>query len=98
METKTESAEVLYADERIVTIDAADIADLAGAAAVNPRRRIRVCAHRSVDDRLHEMVIVHTKDTYVRPHKHLGKAESFHVIEGEVDVVVFDEHGAVDEV
>ena len=43
MQTKTESAEVLYADDRIVTIDAADIADLTGAAAVNPRRRIRVC-------------------------------------------------------
>jgi cupin fold WbuC family metalloprotein len=98
MRTKTESAEVLYAEERIVTVDAAAIATLAEAANRNPRRRIRLCAHRGVDDRLHEMLIVHAKDAYVRPHKHLGKAESFHVIEGEVDVVVFDEHGAVDEV
>jgi len=95
MRTKTESAEVLYADDRIVTVDSAGIADLKRAAENNERRRIRLCTHRRVDDRLHEMVIVHALDTYVRPHKHLGKSESFHVIEGDVDVVLFDDDGGV---
>ena len=98
MRTKTESAEVLYADERIVTVDAATIAEMKRGAEHNERRRIRLCAHRGVDDRLHEMLIVHAIGTYVRPHKHVGKSESFHVIEGEVDVVIFDEHGAVADV
>jgi cupin fold WbuC family metalloprotein len=98
MHTKAESAEVLYADERIVTVDAAGISEMRLAADKNDRRRIRLCAHRSVEDPLHEMLIVHAKDTYVRPHKHLGKSESFHVIEGEADVVMFDDHGNVTDV
>jgi cupin fold WbuC family metalloprotein len=98
MRTRTESAEVLYADERIVTVDSAAIDEMKRAAESNERRRIRLCAHRSVDDRLHEMVIVHAFDTYVRPHKHVGKSESFHVIDGEVDVVIFSEEGDVADV
>jgi cupin fold WbuC family metalloprotein len=98
MRTRTESAEVLYAGDPIVTVDAADIAAMKRAAESNPRRRVRLCAHRSTDDSLHEMLIVHTRDTYVRPHRHFGKSESFHVIEGDVDVVIFDEDGAVADV
>ena len=68
---------------------------LAEQARENERRRMRLCAHRSSDDALHEMLIVHTPETYVRPHKHLAKSESFHVIEGEADVVLFDEEGRI---
>jgi len=93
-----ESAEVLYADDPIVSVDAAAIDVLKRAALMNPRRRIRLCAHRDTGDGLHEMLIVHTRDTYVRPHLHVGKSESFHVIEGDVDVVIFDEGGGVAEV
>ena len=96
--TKAESAEVLYPLEKVVTVDAATVEALKQGAAKNPRRRIRLCAHRSVDDRVHEMLIVHTKDTYVRPHRHTGKSESFHVIDGVVDVVVFDDAGAIADV
>jgi cupin fold WbuC family metalloprotein len=92
---RVESAEVLYASDAVVLVGAEDIARLKSDAARNPRQRIRLCAHSGVDDTLHEMLIVHTNHTYVRPHKHLGKSESFHVIEGKVDVVLFDEGGAV---
>jgi cupin fold WbuC family metalloprotein len=95
---KAESPEVRYATDPIVLVDAADVARLKAAAEDNARRRIRLCAHHSVDDRLHEMFIVHTSDTYVRPHQHLDKSESFHVIEGDVDVVLFDDRGRVTEV
>src|SRR2546428_13766383 len=44
------------------------------------------------------MLIVHTFNTYVRPHKHVGKSESFHVIEGDVDVVIFADDGQVSDV
>ena len=61
----------------------------------NPRKRIRLCAHRQPKENLHEMFIVHAKDCYVRPHKHLGKAESMTVLEGETDVVLFEEDGTI---
>jgi cupin fold WbuC family metalloprotein len=95
LHARAESAEVLYAADAIVTVDRTAIEALKRAALANPRHRIRLCAHRGVADHLHEMLIVHTRDTYVRPHRHLEKCESFHVIEGDVDVVIFDEHGAV---
>ena len=87
--------EVLYAADEIVQVNRQDISELVAMAVKNPRKRVRICSHRGVGDKLHEMLIVHTKETYVRPHKHLGKSESFHVIEGEVDVVVFDEAGKI---
>ena len=87
--------EVGYATDAIPHVDHADIRAMVERAVASPRQRMRVCTHRSPDDSLHEMLIVHTKDTYVRPHKHVGKSESFHVIEGLMDVVVFDASGAV---
>jgi cupin fold WbuC family metalloprotein len=87
--------EVLFADAPLATLARGDIEWLKAKAAKNPRQRIRICAHPDSNDRLHEMLIVHTSDTYVRPHKHLNKSESFHVITGEVDVVLFDDAGAV---
>lgn len=98
MRTRPFNEEVLYPDEQIVKVDRQDIATLIEQSSHNERKRIRLCAHQNVEDTLHEMLIIHTKDTYVRPHKHLGKSESFHVIEGVVDVVIFDEEGAVTDV
>ncbi len=95
---RSESAEVRYATDAVVLVDADDVARLKAEAAQNPRKRIRLCAHAGVDDVLHEMIIVHTNDTYVRPHKQLGKSESFHVLEGAVDVVLFDDEGGVTDV
>ncbi len=61
----------------------------------NKRCRIRLCSHRSVCDRLHEMLIVHGRDCYVRPHKHLSKSESIHVIKGSAQLFFFDSKGKV---
>ena len=44
------------------------------------------------------MIIIHTKDTYVRPHKHLGKIEAFHVIKGVAKIVIFDDDGGVEKI
>jgi cupin fold WbuC family metalloprotein len=98
MRTKPFNNEVLYPDEPIVRVDRRDMDMLTAGALANERKRKRLCAHQDVDDRLHEMLIIHTRDTYVRPHKHLNKSESFHVIAGRVDVVFFDENGRVDQV
>jgi len=87
--------EVLYSNERILRLSGADVDFLKSAALKNPRERIRLCGHRDKSDSVHEMVIVHTRGTYVRPHKHLGKSESFHVIEGNADVVIFNDSGSV---
>jgi cupin fold WbuC family metalloprotein len=92
------SPEVFYADDAVVRVDGRDVAELVSEAVPMPRKRTRLCTHRSPDDRLHEMLIVHHRDAYVRAHRHLGKAESMHIVKGETDLVLFDEGGRVTEV
>jgi cupin fold WbuC family metalloprotein len=87
--------EVLYSEESITTANLSDIDYLKQLSSRNARKRIRLCAHGGTDDRLHEMLIVHERGAYVRPHKHPGKSESTHIIEGLVDVVTFDDKGGV---
>ncbi|OGS40849.1 MAG: hypothetical protein A3J82_09320 [Elusimicrobia bacterium RIFOXYA2_FULL_69_6] len=98
MRTRSVTSEVLYADEPVVRIRRDDLAPLIPAAAGNPPRRMRLCAHRSVSDALHEMFIVLAKDAYIRPHKHLQKSESFHVVEGRAEIVLFEEDGSLRQV
>ena len=92
------SAEVLVAAGPIVEIGAADVDDLKRRALASPLGRARICAHPDVDDRLHEMLVVHRGGAYVRPHRHLGKSESLQVLEGVADVVFLDELGEVNRV
>lgn len=93
-----ENEEVLFCRESITRIDRADVEKLITLAKANSRERIRLCTHHSANESMHEMLIVHSRNTYVRPHKHLGKPESFHVIEGRADIIVFDENGDVRDV
>jgi len=87
------SEEVFYARDGIVRIGPEEIDVVKRQALFNPRRRCRICAHPSTEDRLHEMIIVHAGDLYVHPHRHPGKSESFHIIEGRLSVVLFDDAG-----
>ncbi len=86
--------EEVYATEREVTLAADDaIAFLKAAAARNRRRKARLCAHPGNGDALHEMLIAHAGGVYVQPHKHIGKSESFHMIEGRLKIFLFDDDG-----
>lgn len=92
---REQNPEVLYACDPIVQVDRADVEAMVARAEQNPRRRIRLCTHKDTRDTLHEMLIVHSRDTYVRPHKHQAKSEAFHVISGTADVVLFDDGGKI---
>jgi cupin fold WbuC family metalloprotein len=93
-----ESPEVLYSKDELSTVNSAEIDALKARSLENDRKRVRLCTHSDSNDVLHEMLIVHRKNTYVRPHKHPGKTESTHIIEGLVDIVLFDDEGKVDRV
>ncbi len=95
---RKESKEVLYCDHDIIVLEKMDLDELKQLAMLNPRKRIRICSHQSPEDLVQEMIIVHTNGTYVRPHKHLGKAESFSILEGETDIILFEEDGAIRQV
>jgi len=95
---KVFNSEVLYATDPIVQLGRAQIDLLLKKAARNKRKRIRLCTHKNISEKLHEMFIVHTPDTYVRPHKHRNKSESFFILKGKADVVLFDAKGKIKQV
>ncbi len=95
---RIQNPEVLYTRDAVTKVDRAEISRFKELSAANPRKRVRLCTHAGPKERLHEMLIVHERGAYVRPHKHPGKIESTHVVEGTVDVVTFDDDGRIGEV
>src|SRR5439155_12673339 len=90
--------EVYVAEDRVVQVTRDGMELFEQQAARNPRHRARLCAHKDIENRIHEMFIALTKDAYIRPHRHLNKSESFHVIEGAATVVFFDDAGKIEEI
>ncbi len=54
---------------------------------------VRLSLHAGPDDPFHEMIIFQHGDKYYRPKKHIEKDKSFHMLEGEMGVFVFEEDG-----
>ena len=96
--TKRLTEEVYVADEPIVNLGQSDIDFLKGHVHQTQRKRVRLCAHKDAQDKLHEMFVCYVKETYVHPNKHIKKDESLHIIQGAADFIFFDEHGTVTDV
>jgi cupin fold WbuC family metalloprotein len=92
------SSEVFLAEGPIAAVGQAELNTLKAAVKASPKRRARINAHPDGDDALHEMIIAIDASSYIRPHKHPGKSEAFHIVEGEVDIVVFDDQGEIERV
>lgn len=95
MKLKKVNDEIYYSTETVTRIDSQDITFLKEKAVLNLRKRVRICTHPDADDTLHEMFIALVKDVYFPPHKHQNKSESFHIIEGKLKVIIFDDSGNV---
>ncbi|MDE0940669.1 MAG: WbuC family cupin fold metalloprotein [Pirellulales bacterium] len=92
------TSEVYLAPGPITAIGSPEIDFLRREVADNQKGRVRINFHQDNSDLLHEMMIAIRPDSYIRPHKHPGKSESFHIIYGAVDIVVFEDDGAIREV
>jgi cupin fold WbuC family metalloprotein len=86
-------AEVHFNGDAVCAADGGTVAFLKEEARRSPMGRARLCLHRSPDDAVHEMIIAVTNELAFRPHRHPGKSESFHMIEGIIDLVVFADDG-----
>ena len=87
--------EVFVASDPIVRFDSRAVEFIRESAVNNSRGRARICAHKQPTDTLHEMLIAIRADSYIRPHRHHNKVESFHLVEGAADIVVLSEEGAL---
>jgi len=96
MEQSSDSdLQVLPAREKngMVIFTKADWSSLLEQARKNHIGRARVCAHRGHKSRVQEMFIAFVKGSYVHPHRHVEKCESFHVVFGELSVIFFNDEG-----
>lgn len=88
-------AEIFLGGRDMVVLSHAQLKRIKAMASKAPLRRARFCLHTDHRDKVQEMVIAFCKDSYVPPHRHRRKSESYHVIEGELEVVFFDDAGRV---
>jgi cupin fold WbuC family metalloprotein len=89
---------IFHTSRSFVLADRGTIELLRAAAARVPYSRARLCAHPAPHATQHDMLIVSLRDTYVAPHRHPGKTESFVVIEGAADCLLFTEDGTLETV
>ena len=87
--TNSSEAEFNLADYR--PIGTREIGQLKSAALKSPRNRYRFCLHSEHAHLTQEMVICLKGFNYFQPHLHPGnRSESYHMIEGWMDVYLFD--------
>jgi cupin fold WbuC family metalloprotein len=70
---------------------------VAALAEASPRLRMNYNFHSGPTDNPHRFLNVLLRGTYIRPHRHLvpPKSESFLVLEGMADLVLFDDQGKI---
>jgi cupin fold WbuC family metalloprotein len=94
---RAEGPDVFYCSDAAATVLVGKplVEFLKTRARLSVRKRSRLCAHDDPSAALHEMLIVHHREVYVRPHRHAGKAESIHCIEGAALIVLFEDDGSI---
>ena len=55
----------------------------------------RICMHSSINQDLHDMIIVDFKNNFLPPHFHKKLSESHHIIEGKLKVLIFNNSGKI---
>jgi glucose-6-phosphate isomerase len=88
--------QALFNTGNVLDVDRELVEHLKGEARRSPTRRFRLCLHHSPDDVVQEMIIVHCRDNYSRPHRH-PVATTVVILEGELTVLVFDGDGRVEQ-
>ena len=82
--------------ENIFVLEPKLITHLKDMALKADNERYRYYIHKSNDHLTQEMIIVFHKDTVIAPHRHpVGRSESYHLIEGSMNVYFFDDLGNV---
>lgn len=78
-------------------IENARLRGLTDEAARAPRQRTHLLLHAGPDDQVQRLLIAAQPDTYVRPHQHTQQWEMLILQSGCVDILIYDETGAVRE-
>jgi len=76
-----------------IYIDRKKLEELKILAQKDPNKRARICLHKNDEEMVQEMIIAFCKDSYIRPHRHIDKSESYHIIEGRIEIIFYNDSG-----
>ena len=76
-----------------IYIDRKKLEELKILAQKDPNKRARICLHKDDSEMVQEMIIAFCKDSYIRPHRHTDKSESYHIIEGRIEIIFYNDSG-----
>lgn len=79
-----------------IIVSRADMDLVISAAVESSLGRSRILAHPGPSASIHEMLIAFTKDSYIRPHRHTSKRESYQIFRGELIALTFDDSGQIE--
>ena len=84
---------VYYAKDNPFCISRQQMFILKSLASIKEIPVFRICMHTNDSADIHEMLMIHTKPTQVGPLKQLKTSLSYHIIEGELTIELYDEKG-----
>ncbi len=91
------SPDVFVLKEKTYVVDRRIIEWLKSKALASPTRRARICLHETSDEIVQEMIIAVHKTSFVPPHYHPYKEETFNVMEGKASMLIFSADGKITE-
>lgn len=59
------------------------------------KQDVRICLHKNSSSIHHDMIILQKKNNFYRPHKHLKKGETYHIIFGSMICLLFNNKGKI---
>ena len=89
------NSEVYYSEKLPFIVTSSLLDSLRKIAIHNLSGKVRICCHLSADDNLHDMLIALHSKADIRPHSHLYKIESFHIIDGSLKIIIYDAIGKI---
>ena len=93
VQDKSAKTEAYYCRARAPVISDEVIHELKSKLTQSSGSTVRICLHESPEATFHEMVIVHKRGGVFKPHKHLTKDESYHMIEGVLRIDILNDGG-----
>jgi len=86
---------IVQSEDAVAVIDGAAIRRMRDLAAASPDGRARLCLHQALSDPVQEMVMALTSANCYPIHRHREKAESYHILDGDLGILIFDDQGRV---
>ncbi len=85
-------------DAEALCVDHHTLENLRAKLQEHPIQGVQLCMRPNSCSPAPEMIVAHSKHGYIRPHKHQERRESFQMLVGALDLVIFEEGGRVREV